>query len=59
MPRGGHFPALEAPGALAEEIREFFRPLRQGGTASPPEEHSYPRRGRDDGSDTFELRVLW
>jgi microsomal epoxide hydrolase len=36
MPRGGHFPALEAPGALAEEIREFFRPLRPGGTASPP-----------------------
>jgi hypothetical protein len=23
-----------------------------------PEGHSYPRRGRDDGSDTFELRVL-
>jgi microsomal epoxide hydrolase len=36
MPRGGHFPALEAPEALAEEIREFFRPLRSGGTASPP-----------------------
>jgi pimeloyl-ACP methyl ester carboxylesterase len=36
MPRGGHFPALEAPEALAEEIREFFRPLRPGGTASPP-----------------------
>jgi pimeloyl-ACP methyl ester carboxylesterase len=28
MPRGGHFPALEAPEALAEEIRAFFRPLR-------------------------------
>ncbi|WP_118134658.1 epoxide hydrolase family protein [Oceanicella sp. SM1341] len=28
MPRGGHFAALEAPEALAEEIRAFFRPLR-------------------------------
>jgi pimeloyl-ACP methyl ester carboxylesterase len=28
MPRGGHFPALETPAALAEEIRAFFRPLR-------------------------------
>ena len=27
-PRGGHFAALEQPEALAEEIREFFRPLR-------------------------------
>jgi pimeloyl-ACP methyl ester carboxylesterase len=27
MPRGGHFAALEQPEALAEEIREFFRPL--------------------------------
>jgi pimeloyl-ACP methyl ester carboxylesterase len=29
MPRGGHFAALEQPAALAEEIREFFRPLRR------------------------------
>ena len=29
MPRGGHFPALEAPEALAKEIRTFFRPLRK------------------------------
>jgi pimeloyl-ACP methyl ester carboxylesterase len=28
MPRGGHFAALEEPQLLAEEIREFFRPLR-------------------------------
>jgi microsomal epoxide hydrolase len=28
MPRGGHFAALEQPGLLAHEIREFFRPLR-------------------------------
>jgi pimeloyl-ACP methyl ester carboxylesterase len=28
MPRGGHFAALEQPEALAQEIREFFRPLR-------------------------------
>jgi pimeloyl-ACP methyl ester carboxylesterase len=29
MPRGGHFAALEQPQLLAEEIRAFFRPLRQ------------------------------
>jgi pimeloyl-ACP methyl ester carboxylesterase len=28
MPRGGHFAALEEPELLAEELREFFRPLR-------------------------------
>jgi microsomal epoxide hydrolase len=28
MPRGGHFAAMEQPDALAHEIREFFRPLR-------------------------------
>jgi microsomal epoxide hydrolase len=28
MPRGGHFASLEAPEALAEELRAFFRPLR-------------------------------
>jgi pimeloyl-ACP methyl ester carboxylesterase len=28
MKRGGHFAALEQPEALAQEIREFFRPLR-------------------------------
>jgi pimeloyl-ACP methyl ester carboxylesterase len=28
MPRGGHFAAMEEPQLLAEEIREFFRPLR-------------------------------
>ena len=28
MASGGHFPALEAPQQLAEEIRAFFRPLR-------------------------------
>lgn len=30
MERGGHFAALEQPAALAQEIREFFRPLRRG-----------------------------
>lgn len=30
MPRGGHFAALEQPDALADEVREFFRPLRRG-----------------------------
>lgn len=29
MPRGGHFAALEQPALLAEEIRRFFRGLRQ------------------------------
>lgn len=28
LSRGGHFPALEEPQVLAEEIRAFFRPLR-------------------------------
>lgn len=28
MPRGGHFPAMEEPELLAEDIRAFFRPLR-------------------------------
>ena len=28
MPRGGHFAALEEPELLAEDIRAFFRPLR-------------------------------
>ena len=29
MPRGGHFAALEEPGLLVSELREFFRPLRE------------------------------
>ncbi|HXH21630.1 MAG TPA: epoxide hydrolase [Dehalococcoidia bacterium] len=29
MPRGGHFAAMEEPGLLVEDIREFFRPLRR------------------------------
>ena len=29
MSKGGHFAAMEQPGALAQEIRAFFRPLRQ------------------------------
>ena len=28
MPKGGHFAALEQPELLAQEIREFFQPLR-------------------------------
>jgi pimeloyl-ACP methyl ester carboxylesterase len=28
MPRGGHFAALEEPDLLAQELREFYRPLR-------------------------------
>src|SRR5207248_1466578 len=29
MPRGGHFAALEQPGLLIEDIRAFFRQLRE------------------------------
>jgi hypothetical protein len=29
FPRGGHFPAMETPDLLAEDIRTFFRALRQ------------------------------
>jgi pimeloyl-ACP methyl ester carboxylesterase len=29
MPKGGHFAAMEQPEALANEIRDFFRPLRR------------------------------
>ena len=28
MERGGHFPAMEVPGDLVDEVRAFFRPLR-------------------------------
>ena len=30
MPEGGHFPALEVPHLLVEDVRAFFRPLRSG-----------------------------
>ena len=30
MARGGHFAAMEEPGALVEDVRAFFRPLRRG-----------------------------
>ncbi len=26
--RGGHFPAMEAPDLLVDDVRKFFRPLR-------------------------------
>jgi pimeloyl-ACP methyl ester carboxylesterase len=29
MPRGGHFAAMEEPQLLAEDLRAFFRPLRE------------------------------
>jgi pimeloyl-ACP methyl ester carboxylesterase len=28
FPTGGHFAALEEPDLLAQDVREFFRPLR-------------------------------
>jgi pimeloyl-ACP methyl ester carboxylesterase len=30
MPRGGHFAAMEQPELLVEDVRAFFRPLREG-----------------------------
>lgn len=30
MPMGGHFPALEAPDALAADISDFFSSLEDG-----------------------------
>jgi pimeloyl-ACP methyl ester carboxylesterase len=30
QPSGGHFPALEEPDLLARDLRDFFRPLRDG-----------------------------
>jgi microsomal epoxide hydrolase len=39
MPAGGHFAALEEPDLLADDVREFFRPLRalneSGGRGAP------------------------
>ena len=37
MPRGGHFAALEEPELLAQDIREFFRPLRSSRVQKPPD----------------------
>jgi pimeloyl-ACP methyl ester carboxylesterase len=37
MPRGGHFAALEEPGLLAEDIRDFFRPLRRSAIQKAPD----------------------
>lgn len=34
MPRGGHFPALETPELLIEDIRAFFRSLRRNSPAN-------------------------
>jgi microsomal epoxide hydrolase len=28
MPRGGHFPAVEEPGLLVDDLRTFFRKFR-------------------------------
>ncbi|MDB6050238.1 MAG: multidrug transporter [Pseudomonas sp.] len=35
MQHGGHFAAMEQPQALAEEIRAFFRPLRESSLLGP------------------------
>jgi hypothetical protein len=34
MPRGGHFAAMEEPELLVEDLRAFFRQLRQPGNRS-------------------------
>jgi len=33
MPRGGHFAAMEEPDLLVEDLRAFFRPLRDAADA--------------------------
>jgi pimeloyl-ACP methyl ester carboxylesterase len=42
LPRGGHFAAWEVPDLLAEDIRAFFRPLRQGSHSMGDEARSPP-----------------
>jgi len=58
MPRGGHFPALEEPDLLVEDIRAFFRPLRDRGWSDADSEareqdvhQRADRDGVDDGAD--------
>jgi len=46
MPRGGHFAALEEPDLLVNDIREFFRPLREGWTEPASGRTSRPRATR-------------
>lgn len=36
MPRGGHFPALEEPDLLVDDLRAFFRPLREPAAGEVP-----------------------
>jgi pimeloyl-ACP methyl ester carboxylesterase len=36
LPRGGHFAAMEVPDLLAEDIRKFFRPLRDSAAPKKP-----------------------
>jgi pimeloyl-ACP methyl ester carboxylesterase len=42
MPRGGHFTALEQPELFVDDVREFFRPLRDGASS--------PRKAGGSGS---------
>jgi hypothetical protein len=45
MPHGGHFAALEEPELLVNDIREFFRPLRNAAkSTTTPGERSSRRR---------------
>ena len=46
MPKGGHFAALEQPEALAAEVREFFRPLREAAASRQDSGTEKPRAAR-------------
>jgi hypothetical protein len=41
MPRGGHFGFSEQPAAMTNELREFFRPLRQRSSQASNVSSSY------------------
>ncbi|MEP6767140.1 MAG: epoxide hydrolase family protein [Acidobacteriota bacterium] len=55
MPRGGHFAAWEEPQLLAEDLREFFRPLREAGDGVGKREPS-DQRERDGRGTTRSTR---
>src|SRR5690606_28420724 len=47
---GGHFPAMEEPGLLAAEPRDFFRPLTcPRASPSDPPDHEHPLQPRPVG----------
>jgi pimeloyl-ACP methyl ester carboxylesterase len=50
--RGGHFAALEAPDLLIEDLRAFFRPLRQGQPSPHTNDQDAPTRPRSTPHET-------